>query len=113
MKKTSYLILLILLICSCATKKQLYSTEYYPKREFRGAWIQAVNGQFTGMDEEQMKEYLIGMLDNLQKVNVNAIIFQVRVVGDALYESRYEPWSRFLTELPVSLAQRQTALALK
>ena len=97
MKKTSYLILLILLICSCATKKQLYSTEYYPKREFRGAWIQAVNGQFTGMDEEQMKEYLIGMLDNLQKVNVNAIIFQVRVEGDALYPSPYEPWSRYLT----------------
>ena len=97
MKKTLYLILLILFVCSCATKKQLYSTEYYPKREFRGAWIQAVNGQFTGMDEEQMKEYLIGMLDNLQKVNVNAIIFQVRVEGDALYPSPYEPWSRYLT----------------
>lgn len=68
-----------------------------PKREFRGAWIQAVNGQFMNMKEMEMKEYLITMLNNLKKANVNAIIFQVRVEGDALYPSPYEPWSRFLT----------------
>ena len=67
------------------------------KREFRGAWIQAVNGQFQNMGEQQMKEYLVTMLDNLQKANVNAIIFQVRVEGDALYNSPYEPWTRFIT----------------
>lgn len=68
-----------------------------PKREFRGAWIQAVNGQFKGMKEAEMKNYLITMLDNLEKANVNAIIFQVRVEGDALYQSKFEPWSRYLT----------------
>ncbi len=68
-----------------------------PKREFRGAWIQAVNGQFMGMKEAEMKSYLTNMLDELQKANVNAIIFQVRVEGDALYPSKYEPWSRYLT----------------
>ena len=68
-----------------------------PKREFRGAWIQAVNGQFMNMNESQMKSYLITMLDNLQKANVNAIIFQVRVEGDALYSSPYEPWTRYIT----------------
>jgi uncharacterized lipoprotein YddW (UPF0748 family) len=74
-----------------------HAAEIQPKREFRGAWIQAVNGQFTGMDEARMKEYLTSMLDNLEKVNVNAVIFQVRVEGDALYPSPYEPWSRYLT----------------
>ena len=88
----------VLLLVSCASKRTLpVAVEMHPKREFRGAWIQAVNGQFTGMDEQEMKVYLTTMLDNLQKVNVNAVIFQVRVEGDALYESRYEPWSRFLT----------------
>ncbi|MBR4848009.1 MAG: family 10 glycosylhydrolase [Bacteroidaceae bacterium] len=96
MKKLLYLSLLLALFCSCASRKQIHNA-IYPKREFRGAWIQAVNGQFTGMDEEQMKNYLLEMLDNLQKVNVNAIIFQVRVEGDALYPSSYEPWSRFIT----------------
>ena len=92
------LLMMALLLVSCASRKNIHgSVDEHPKREFRGAWIQAVNGQFTGMSEHEMKKYLIEMLDNLQKVNVNAVIFQVRVEGDALYESRYEPWSRFLT----------------
>lgn len=91
-----YLLLVAVLLASCGSKKNITQVEY-PKREFRGAWIQAVNGQFSGMDEKEMKGYLVEMLDNLQKVNVNAIIFQVRVEGDALYPSELEPWSRFIT----------------
>ncbi|MBO5185659.1 MAG: family 10 glycosylhydrolase [Prevotella sp.] len=67
------------------------------KREFRGAWIQCVNGQFLGMPTETMKKTLSYQLDELLKDGVNAIIFQVRPECDALYESPYEPWSRFLT----------------
>lgn len=68
-----------------------------PKREFRGAWIQCVNGQFEGIGTEKMQQTLIYQLDELQKDGVNAIIFQVRPECDALYESNVEPWSRFLT----------------
>lgn len=68
-----------------------------PKREFRGAWIQCVNGQFLGMSTEQIQSTLIKQLDALQRLNVNAIIFQVRPECDALYVSEIEPWSRFLT----------------
>jgi len=68
-----------------------------PKREFRGAWIQCVNGQFLGMSTQQMQQTLIYQLDELQKDGVNAIIFQVRPECDALYASSIEPWSRFLT----------------
>ena len=68
-----------------------------PKREFRGAWIQCVNGQFQGMSAETMQRTLISQLDVLQRAGINAIIFQVRAEADALYQSSYEPWSRFLT----------------
>lgn len=67
------------------------------KREFRGAWIQCVNGQFTGIGTETMQRTLTYQLDELQKDGVNAIIFQVRPECDALYQSSLEPWSRFLT----------------
>ena len=67
------------------------------KREFRGAWIQCVNGQFQGMSTNQMQRTLTFQLDELAKDGVNAIIFQVRPECDALYESNLEPWSRFLT----------------
>lgn len=71
---------------------------YVPqKREFRGAWIQCVNGQFIGMSTQKMQQTLIYQLDELQKDGVNAIFFQVRAECDALYKSDLEPWSRFLT----------------
>lgn len=69
----------------------------HSKREFRGAWIQCVNGQFLGMSTATMKRTLTYQLDELKKDGVNAIIFQVRPECDALYESKLEPWSRFLT----------------
>ena len=68
-----------------------------PKREFRGAWIQCVNGQFQGLSTETMQQTMSYQLDELQKDGVNAIIFQVRPECDALYASNLEPWSRFLT----------------
>ena len=67
------------------------------KREFRGAWIQAVNGQFIGMSTQELQQTLTTQLNALQKAGINAIIFQVRPEADALYMSYYEPWSRYLT----------------
>ena len=67
------------------------------KREMRGAWIQCVNGQFQGIGKQRMQQTLSAQLDELQKDGVNLIIFQVRPECDALYESKIEPWSRFLT----------------
>ena len=68
-----------------------------PKREFRGAWIQCVNGQFKGIGTEVMQKTLTYQLDELQKDGCNVIIFQVRPECDALYESQLEPWSYYLT----------------
>lgn len=87
------LILLIVLLTVTALKAQ----SLQPKREFRGAWIQAVNGQFRGMPAQQMQKNLIDQLDNLQGAGINAIIFQVRPAADAMYPSEIEPWSSYLT----------------
>lgn len=84
---------LLCLLFSAAVTAQTY----YPKREFRGAWIQCVNGQFQGMSPDAMKSTLISQLNKLQQAGINAIIFQVRAECDALYPSPYEPWSRFLS----------------
>ena len=68
-----------------------------PKREFRGAWIQCVNNQWTGIGRERMQNTLTMQLDELKRCGINAIMFQVRAEADALYESKMEPWSRYLT----------------
>ena len=73
------------------------SMQAQQKREFRGAWIQCVNGQFKGIGTEVMQRTLTYQLNELQKDGCNAIIFQVRPECDALYESALEPWSYYLT----------------
>ena len=49
------------------------STFNVKKREFRGAWIQCVNGQFKGMGTEAMKQTLTYQLNELQKDGCNAM----------------------------------------
>ncbi len=91
LKNQTVILLLILLagfVCDASAQA---------KREFRGAWIQCVNGQFLGMSTQTMQQTLTYQLDELKKDGVNAIIFQVRPECDALYQSNMEPWSRFLT----------------
>ena len=51
------------------------------KREFRGAWIQCVNGQFQGMSTAKMQEYLTYQLNVLQRQGVNLIIFQLSAIN--------------------------------
>jgi len=69
-----------------------------PKREFRGAWIHVIGqSQYQTMSPGEMKRYFINILDNLQAMHINAVIFQVRPAADAFYYSDIEPWSRYLT----------------
>ena len=91
------LILLLALFLATGVGAQIQQQSPYPKREFRGAWMQAVNGQFRGIPTEKLKQTLIDQLNSLQGAGINAIIFQVRPEADALYASQLEPWSRFLT----------------
>ena len=97
MRVKSLLCVFFLLLMAGGVFAQVQTGSAYPKREFRAAWIQSVIGQFRGMPTEKLKQNLIGQLNSLQKAGINAIIFQVRPEADALYASRLEPWSRFLT----------------
>lgn len=69
-----------------------------PKREFRGAWLHVVgNQQIKTLTREEIQEWFTNTLDRLQECGCNAVIFQVRPQADAFYDSKLEPWSRFLT----------------
>lgn len=69
--------------------------------EFRGVWVATVDNidwpTKRTLTTEQQKRELVAILDQAQKMKLNAIIFQVRPSADALYPSRIEPWSEFLT----------------
>ena len=93
------LLLLIAILCFPynVSSFNVQRSTFNVNREFRGAWIQCVNGQFKGIGTETMQRTLTYQLNELQKDGCNAIIFQVRPECDALYESDLEPWSYYLT----------------
>jgi uncharacterized lipoprotein YddW (UPF0748 family) len=72
-----------------------------PDAEFRGAWIATVANldwptSRTATVAAQQAD-LIGLLNQLKAAGTNAVLFQVRTEGDALYDSQIEPWSYYLT----------------
>lgn len=71
------------------------------KEQFRGVWISTVfNLDFPNqknMSEEAYKANYRELLNNLENLNMNSVIFQVRPKGDAFYESDINPWSEYLT----------------
>ena len=90
MKRLLTTIVMLAFICCMAAQLP-------PKREFRGVWMPTVTGEYTGLSEKEMKSKLIGQLDRMQELGINAVLFQVRPEADAWYRSRFEPWSRFIT----------------
>ena len=71
------------------------------RREFRAAWIATVdNIDFPSkktLSINEQKAELIRDLDLAKELRLNAVIFQVRPMCDAVYKSDIEPWSEFLT----------------
>ena len=62
----------LMLALPIGLQAQNFWQQRYPKREFRAAWIQTVNGQFKGMTTERMKAVLTGQLDTLREAGINA-----------------------------------------
>lgn len=73
-----------------------------PKHEMRSAWIATVanidwpSKAAIGHPDLQKKE-MIAILDSVQALHLNMVIFQIRPTADALYQSDLEPWSNWLT----------------
>lgn len=70
-------------------------------REFRAAWVATVANidwpSKKGLSMEQQQAEARAMLDKAVALKFNAIVFQIRTAADALYDSRLEPWSEYLT----------------
>jgi len=75
------------------------TTLKFPAKEMRGAWIATVwELDWPGVrDEAAQKQKYIQILDRLKALKFNAVFFQVKGMGDAFYNSPYEPWSAALS----------------
>ncbi len=72
-----------------------------PKREFRAVWVATVTNidypKRATPDRAAHREQWKNLLDEYQKLGINAVIFQVRSAGDAFYPTELAPWSKYLT----------------
>ncbi len=70
-------------------------------REFRAAWVATVDNidwpSKRGLSADLQRAEMIRILDRAAALKLNAIVFQVRPAADALYRSKLEPWSEYLT----------------
>jgi uncharacterized lipoprotein YddW (UPF0748 family) len=70
-------------------------------REFRGVWVASVRNldwpSRPGLPPSLAKAELIALMDRAAELGLNAVLLQVRPAGDALYASKIEPWSEYLT----------------
>src|SRR4051794_3509646 len=70
-------------------------------REFRAVWVATVENidwpSKPGLSSDKQKAEFVAILDKCVELNINAVIFQIRTQADALYDSKLEPWSEFLT----------------
>ncbi|MEJ7811047.1 MAG: family 10 glycosylhydrolase [Gemmatimonadaceae bacterium] len=70
-------------------------------REFRGVWVASVANidwpSRPGLGVWDQQAELLAILNRSVALRLNAVILQVRPAADALYRSRYEPWSEYLT----------------
>jgi uncharacterized lipoprotein YddW (UPF0748 family) len=70
-------------------------------REFRGVWVASVANidwpSKRTLSTAQQQAELIALLDRAAALKLNAVLFQIRPAADALYASKIEPWSEYLT----------------
>ena len=97
MFKSFLIAIFSLLLCASAQAEILPK----PVREFRAVWIATVdNIDFPSkrtLSADEQKAEILKMLDLARELKLNAVVFQVRPMCDALYDSPIEPWSEFLT----------------
>lgn len=88
-------------LCRAASYAPAKLTPPPPQREFRGAWVATVANidwpSRKDLTTTEQKTELIALVDGAARAGLNAVIFQVRPACDALYASKLEPWSEYLT----------------
>lgn len=93
-----------LLLVAVVSAVPCRADESSPKREMRGVWLAtvwgidwpSVSGTSRTVRERQQKE-LCAILDRCEAVNLTSVFFQVRGMGDVMFDSKVEPWSSFVS----------------
>ncbi len=86
---------------STAATKETIATTDSEDEEFKAVWISYLElqsyTQNSDHSEKAFTEFIDHIYDKTVEDGMNAVIVHVRPMGDALYPSKYFPWSKYLT----------------
>lgn len=79
------------------SQEVLMKKDYVQKQtEFRGVWITPFVGDIPAfINEVQYKSEMNKVFDIMEYYNMNAIVYHVRIMNDALYHSALNPYSNY------------------
>src|SRR5512142_3404176 len=104
LRRTLSLLALVAGTRAASQVPQLLTDPPVVPREFRAAWMTPMWDRgfkdwpsALGMTPEAQRAELRTMLDRAAALGLNAVILHVRLAGDALYPTRYAPWSVMLS----------------
>ena len=99
-----YTLVFLLLFFLPATR--INAQEFKKDDEFHAVWISYLEFAdrlkdpktgVAGFTEERFQKVVNEMFDNVAKMNMNAVVVHVRPFGDAMYPSKYFPWSKYIS----------------
>lgn len=100
---TKYFLFILSISCIfvLSYKIDLKAAEYQPPvQEFRAVWVSHFAGDLSRyQNEEQYKTQYLKILDNVEAMGINAIIFHIRTHNDAFYPSKLNPVSSYYSQV--------------
>lgn len=100
-RKSLILIIIFILLFNLSAFAATTTTSTQKSSDFRGLWVATVvNIDYptkATTNSEILKSEALQILDYAKNTGFNAVFLQVRPSGDALYKSKYYPWSKYLT----------------
>ena len=107
-KKLLVIAVILPILIQCSRKSSIIKSKWpndaptiAPKREFRAAWVATVDNidwpSKKGLSSEKQQQEFVDILNNHQKIGINAVLVQVRAASDAFYARSAEPWSEWLS----------------
>lgn len=88
-------VLIVLILCVSIV---VYAKQTPKKKELRGVFISYMEEQrYFSEDRVKTKKNIRNMIDKVKNSKMNLIILQVRSNSDAIYDSKYFPYSKVIT----------------
>ena len=96
------LLIVVFALASCASVSPPQQTRgNHAPNEFRALWIATVANidwpSKRGLSADQQREEMRRIVTTARRLKLNALVLQVRPSADAIYPSKLEPWTEYLS----------------